>query len=317
MYTIKRAAELTGIGLPTLRAWERRYGVVAPVRSEGHYRLYSDSDVRALSIMAALVADGWTASEAAAETKRRVAGTDGVQRPVADSSLVDAPAVEPEGLDEVLAAAHDLDAQRLGHALDRGLAGVLGQEGDGSEGTDGRLAEFTRVAHEWLLPVLFAVGGAWADGRITPAGEHLVSNAVQRRLAALYDAEPKTTDGPLVVLALPAGARHELGLLAFAVGARRAGLRTAYLGADLPAQDWVSAVAGRRAGAAVLSVPRQADVAGAQAVIDRLRLDAPRAVVAVGGRHQDETHGALLLGHDLGDGVEALRSALEGAPVPS
>lgn len=316
MYTIKRAAELTGIGLPTLRAWERRYGVVSPVRSEGHYRLYSDSDVRALSIMAALVADGWTASEAAAETKRRVAGTDGVQRPVADSSLVDAPAGEPEGLDEVLAAAQDLDAQRLGHALDRGLAGVV-DTGDRGETGDGRLVDFTRVAHEWLLPVLFAVGGAWADGRITPAGEHLVSNAVQRRLAAIYDAEPKTTSGPLVVLALPAGARHELGLLAFAVGARRAGLRTAYLGADLPAQDWVGAVAGRHAGAAVLSVPRQADVAGAQAVIDRLRDEAPKAVVAVGGRHQDETHGALLLGHDLRGGVEALRSALEGAPVPS
>ncbi|GGB77989.1 transcriptional regulator [Knoellia flava TL1] len=310
MYTIKRAAELTGIGVPTLRAWERRYGVVSPVRSEGHYRLYSDSDVRALSIMAALVADGWTASEAAAETKRRVVGSDGVQRPVADPSLVDSEANQPEGLDEVLAAAHDLDAQRLGRALDRGLEGVLGDGG-------GRLADFSRVAHEWLLPVLFAVGGAWADGRITPAGEHLVSNAVQRRLSALYDAAPKTTDGPLVVLALPAGARHELGLLAFAVGARRAGLRTAYLGADLPAQDWVTAVAGRHAGAAVLSVPRQADVAGAQAVIDRLRVEAPQAVVAVGGRHQDETRGALLLGHDLADGVEALRSSLEGMPVSS
>ena len=74
MYTIKRAAELTNIGVATLRAWERRYGVVAPSRSEGRYRLYSDDDVRALSIMATLVGDGWTASEAAAETLRRVNG---------------------------------------------------------------------------------------------------------------------------------------------------------------------------------------------------------------------------------------------------
>ena len=55
MYTIKRAAELTGIGLASLRAWERRYGVVPPSRTESRYRLYSDNDVRALSIMAALV----------------------------------------------------------------------------------------------------------------------------------------------------------------------------------------------------------------------------------------------------------------------
>lgn len=308
MYTIKRAAELTGIGLPTLRAWERRYGVVSPVRSEGHYRLYSDSDLRALSIMAALVADGWTASEAAAETLRRVRGEDGVQRASAGSSLAEAEGAAPEGLEEVLAAAHDLDAQRLGRALDRGLEGA---------GGTGRSGDFTKVAHEWLLPVLFAVGGAWADGRITPAGEHLVSNAVQRRLAALYDAAPRTTTGPLVVVGLPAGSRHELGLLAFAVGARQAGLRTAYLGADLPADDWVGAVSGRGAAAAVLSVPRQADVVGAQAVIDRVAAAAPDVVVAVGGRHQGDTHGAMLLGHDLSAGVEALRSALQGVATRS
>ena len=45
MYTIKRAAELTGISVATLRAWERRYGVVHPQRSDGGYRLYGPDDV--------------------------------------------------------------------------------------------------------------------------------------------------------------------------------------------------------------------------------------------------------------------------------
>ena len=72
MYTIKRAAELTGISLSTLRAWERRYGVVSPARSDGRYRLYSDADLRALGIMASLVHEGWSAREAAAETKARI-----------------------------------------------------------------------------------------------------------------------------------------------------------------------------------------------------------------------------------------------------
>lgn len=304
MYTIKRAAELTGIGLPTLRAWERRYGVVSPVRSEGHYRLYSDADLRALSIMAALVGDGWTASEAAAETLRRVGGVDGPRRPGSGDSVAttgtpeNADHAEPEGLEEVLAAAHELDAPRLGAALDRGMEGS---------------AEFTRVADQWLLPVLVAVGGAWADGRITPAGEHLVSNAILRRLAGLYEAAPRATSGPLVVLGLPPGARHELGLMAFAVGARQAGLRTAYLGADLPTNDWVGAVSGRHAGAAVLAVPRLVDVVAAQAVVDRVTASAPGVVVAVGGRHQDDVDGALLLGHDLDSGIEALGEALRRA----
>ena len=74
MYTIKRAAQLTGISLSTLRAWERRYGVVSPARSDGRYRLYSDADLRALGIMASLVNEGWSAREAAAETKARTSG---------------------------------------------------------------------------------------------------------------------------------------------------------------------------------------------------------------------------------------------------
>src|SRR4051794_14896527 len=76
MYTIKRAAELTGISVATLRAWERRYGVVSPQRSDGGYRLYGPEDVRALAIMNSLVNEGWSAREAAAETTRRLASRD-------------------------------------------------------------------------------------------------------------------------------------------------------------------------------------------------------------------------------------------------
>jgi hypothetical protein len=76
MYTIKRAAELTGISVATLRAWERRYGVVSPQRSDGGYRLYGPEDVRALAIMNSLVNEGWSAREAAAETLRRLSGRD-------------------------------------------------------------------------------------------------------------------------------------------------------------------------------------------------------------------------------------------------
>jgi methanogenic corrinoid protein MtbC1 len=198
-----------------------------------------------------------------------------------------------------MAAAHELDGSRLGAVLDRAF------DDD----------DYPRMVGSWLMPVLLAVGSAWADGRITTAGEHLVSHAVHRRLAALYDATRKTRTGPLVVLGLPAGSRHELGLLAFAVGARRAGMRTAYLGADLPADDWVHAVSRRHAGAAVLAVPRLADVVAAQDVVDRIRESAPEVVVAVGGGHQDDVTGSLLLGHDLAAGVESLRQALAGSPA--
>ena len=300
MYTIKRAAELTNIGVATLRAWERRYGVVAPSRSEGRYRLYSDDDVRALSIMATLVGDGWTASEAAAETLRRVNG--GRPAGAASSGAGAAPVFASlDELDALLAAAANLDAEGISAILDRALA----------------RDEFAVVAGQWLMPILTAVGGAWADGRVTAAGEHLISYAVQRRLAALYDAAARETTGPLVVLGLPPGSRHELGLLAFAVAARQGGLNTSYLGADLPLEDWVVAASRSGARAAVLSVPRLADVVPAQSVVDRLALTAPGVVVAVGGGYQDDVTSAPRLGHDLADGIALLRDQLAPAATPS
>ncbi|EAQ00886.1 probable transcriptional regulator [Janibacter sp. HTCC2649] len=291
MYTIKRVAELTGLGLSTLRAWERRYGVVAPARSDGRYRLYSDADVRALAIMASLVHDGWTASEAATETLAR---TEGDRRSAIGGAHQSGDVESPAGLEELLAAAQGLD----GPAVSAIVAGSLGR------------AEFAEAASHWLMPTLAAVGGAWAEGRLSAAGEHLISYAVQRQLAGLYEAAPRTTTGPVVVLGLPPGSRHELGLLAFSVAARQAGLTTVYLGADLPSQDWEAAVSGREAGGAVLSVPRPADVVSAQEVVDRLARSASGVVVAIGGRHQDEVTGALQLGHDLATGVALLRDAL-------
>ena len=65
VYTVKRAAELTGLPADTLRMWERRYAIVEPARSDGGYRLYDDPALRRLSAMRSLVDSGWTAREAA------------------------------------------------------------------------------------------------------------------------------------------------------------------------------------------------------------------------------------------------------------
>ena len=48
MYTIKQAARLTGVSEASLRAWERRYGVVVPVRNESGYRLFDEAALAAI-----------------------------------------------------------------------------------------------------------------------------------------------------------------------------------------------------------------------------------------------------------------------------
>src|SRR4051812_50169547 len=69
-YRIKRVAQVTGINPATLRAWERRYNLIAPGRTDSGYRLYSDEDVAMLSRIKQLTDEGLTIGEAIARVRR-------------------------------------------------------------------------------------------------------------------------------------------------------------------------------------------------------------------------------------------------------
>ena len=296
MYTIKRAAELTGISVATLRAWERRYGVVSPQRSDGGYRLYGPEDVRALAIMNSLVNEGWSAREAAAETTRRLSSRDAAGRETPFgrgdrevrggrvAPLRPGGRYQSEDAEAFIRAAERLDSASATAVLDARFA----------------LGTFEHVVDDWLMPTLALVGEAWAHGRLTVAGEHLVSYAVQRRLAAAYEVASGRADGPTLLIGLPPGARHELGLLAFAVAARRAGFATVYVGADLPVEDWLRAIEARRAAGMVMAVPRNIDIATAQEIVDTVSRTHPEVVIGLGGSQQNEINGTCVhLGHSI------------------
>ena len=223
VYSVKHAAAMTGIPADTLRMWERRYRVVAPIRSEGGYRLYDDAAIARLSAMRALVAAGWSPRLAAEQVR---SGT--TAGPIADAPPAGAASAVIEGelvgdVDALVAIAQEFDVG----ALQRLLAQMFGRE------------DFEHVADNWLMPTLLVLGNAWHSGVVTVAGEHFVSAAVQRRLAAAFDAAPANPGAPRVVVGLARGSRHELGVLAFAVALRRAGLEVVYVGGDLPAETWV------------------------------------------------------------------------------
>ena len=118
------------------------------------------------------------------------------------------------------------------------------------------------------------------------------------------------------MVGLPPGARHDLGLMSFATAARRAGMATSYLGADIPVDDWVTAVTTRAAAAAVLAVPMERDVPALTETVAALEERAPGVVVAVGGGFQDLAPASCLrLGHQVGPAAALLAERL--APTQS
>ena len=306
MYNIKQAAARAGVTVPVLRAWERRYGIVNPARSSGGYRLFDEDSVARVRTMRTLVDEGWSPSSAAAAIlDGSVPVSD--QQPAVPIGSPSSPAASPgsSGIGPAEASAIVERFLEAAQALQPdAIAGVL----------DDVFARgsFERVATDLLFPALDALGEAWAAGRVTVAGEHMASSAVQRRLGQALEAAG-AADGRAgrVVVGLPPGGRHELGALAFAVAARRAGLPVTYLGADLPMDDWLAAAAG--ASAAVIGVITARDRNAANEVAQRLLAANPRLVVAFGGRAAQAAPGVLRLPTELIPSVAAVRSALEPA----
>ncbi len=285
VYTIKQAAELTGLPSATLRAWERRYPLPAPHRSPSGYRLYDEAALARLRLMHRLVQAGWAPRNAAAVA-----------------------------LDGASHAAEVPGPREFVEAVGAGLSPVRREAVLSAAFHAGPPAQ---VIENWLMPMLRELGQAWANGRITVWQEHAVATAVLRQLHVAFEAAP-VASGPLVLTGLPSGSHHEVGIAAFNVLARLAGLEVVYLGADLPEDAWVGAVESHPPAAVVIAIATQADVPSARRCLTALAAFPAPPVLVVGGRYQDEVAElARPMGHSVSVAAQQLRLLLAPAAAAS
>jgi DNA-binding transcriptional MerR regulator len=231
---IGELARRTGTSPDLLRAWERRYGLLEPQRSEGGFRLYSPRDERRIRAMKALMANGLSAAEAADQARRGPdAGT-----------------------------THD-QASPGALALDLEQALERWDEAGAQEAIDRLLATFSveTVLGDAILPVLRALGEGWERGLVPVAREHFATNIIRGRLMSLAGGWGRGT-GPVAVLACPPGELHDLGLLCFGIALRRMGWRIAYLGPDTPLAEVLRAAERTEPAAIVLASIRVDGFAG-------------------------------------------------------
>jgi DNA-binding transcriptional MerR regulator/methylmalonyl-CoA mutase cobalamin-binding subunit len=292
MYTIREAADRAGMTSELLRAWERRYGIVTPRRTPAGYRLYDEPAIARVRAMRSLVDEGWTPSAAAAAVKDLPDGELPHAAPPRDVTAED---TTTELIQRFVRAAADMDTVGVQSFLDEVSA----------------RGSFEAVMNRYLFPALHALGDAWERGDVSVAAEHAASAAVQRWLSAAYEAASASRGATQPVLVgLPPGARHELGALAFATAARRSGVTVHYVGADLPATDWVAAARATDAAAAVIGVPTAADATAARRVASALRRADGDLQVFFGGAGSDGMPRAFVLAHGPAEAASALRSRL-------
>ena len=176
-YPIRAVSRLTGIGIDTLRAWERRHGAVTPVRDE-RGRMYTDADVARLRLLRGAVEQGHSIGRLAGLTDTEL------HRLAVPAGTIAAPAADP-------VRPASLDTAALSAALQKYDAAAIDQE-------IARLAAVLRpldLLRDVLMPVLVQVGDDWHRGRAGIAQEHLMSSTMRHILGSflrLY-AQPDAT----------------------------------------------------------------------------------------------------------------------------
>ena len=241
-------ARRVGVSPDLLRAWERRYGLLEPIRSTGGFRLYTADDAERVANMRRALDAGLSTAEAA-----RVALED--SRP-AEGLLEDAAA-------RLLAATRDYDEAGVQAVLDESFA-AFGVEA---------------VLRGLILPTLTQVGDDWEQGRLEVSQEHFASNLIRGRLLALARLWGRG-GGPLAVLACAPGERHDISLLAFGLVLRSHGWRILFLGADTPISTLTQAA---ERTAPTLVVVTSFDPAPLEAEAGALRRLAKAAPLALSG----------------------------------
>jgi len=205
--TIQQLSQDIGIGIDTLRVWERRYGFPAPGRDSRGHRSYSHEQVEALRVVKKLQDLGLRPGKIfkMSSLERRELLLASTPR---DSS-------------------HNVVLQQLAKELspkqiDWELHGQLQQLG------------LSNFIHQFVLPLLQVLDQGWTDNNISIAREHLVSDSLEQLLREqLLAGQQKDKSSQILFLTL-SGERHKLGLLMAAALFSGEGINGIFLNEEIP-----------------------------------------------------------------------------------
>ena len=281
-------ARRTGLKPDLIRAWERRYGAVAPGRSDTRRRFYSDEDIDRLQLLRRVVDTGRAIGQVANLPNEELEGLIAAEPSRAPAPLLSANGETAEAFLELcLAAARRLDVAELDLHLERASVALSRNS----------------LLERLMVPLLQQIGELWQRGELRPSHEHLASAVVRSFLGGMYRAHDTPATAPHLLSTTPSRQRHELGALIVAAVAAGEGWKTTYLGPDLPPEEIAAAARERGARAVALSLVYPPDDPLLADDLRRLRRLLPSTTALIAGGRASQAYGEVL------DEIGAMRVA--------
>ncbi len=240
---IKTVATQTGLTQFTIRAWEKRYAVVTPLRTETNRRLYSDADISRLMLLRLATEAGHSIGRIANLPTEALLERIGTEGTIAQPSEISEEVISQEtSLRFYIASCITAIKQFQAQALESTLFAAS-------------VAFSQPVFLEKLItPLMQEIGEQWKAGTLRVAHEHLATAVVRTLLGNICQGSDIAPTMPNLVIATPRGQLHEIGALIAGTTAAAQGWQVTYLGPNLPAEEIVGCVGQNGAKAIGLSI---------------------------------------------------------------
>lgn len=216
VYNIKAISHMVGLLPVTLRAWERRYGLLQPIRGDQGYRLYSEHDLRTLRWIKNQIDTGMSISRAVDHLKdlrnKGMDPADGQKNALADNSIA------IQNISGQLFTSVTTFNESAAHETLRRAFSVYSVD---------------QVLRQVVTPTLVEIGEAWHQGKLSIAIEHYATQFfLQHLMSMLTSTMPPNHNASIIAAGAP-GEQHQIGLLMLVVMLRWRGWDIKYFGPNL------------------------------------------------------------------------------------
>ena len=215
MFSMKATTSITGLNAETIRAWERRYQAIIPLRDEKGRRVYSQEDIERLTLLSNVTQRGHSIGQVAK--------------------------LENEELETILTSNNQSASSNEGLFVNQIVNALVEYQLDSCEELLRRAVMAMNpldLAVEVIFPALQKVGELWVNGKITIAQEHMFAALVKRMVMSMVNtSRPFYGKHPCIAFATVSGEFHEFGILLSYLIAVNNRCCSYYLGSDLPSDE--------------------------------------------------------------------------------
>ncbi|MBN1296374.1 cobalamin B12-binding domain-containing protein [bacterium] len=295
-FSIRIASQQSGLTPFLIRAWERRYHAVEPIRTPSNQRRYTPKSIERLTKLRRAVdmgyrigdiahmsdqeLDGLVASRVGAHKRHFPMSSHGVVSELewnhVDSSRTDGKkVVESQDSQAVVERYIEWALSYIDEMNESGLEALLSR------------ASISMTQIEFLdflvLPLTCLIGHRWHIGEIRISQEHMATWVIKSILSGLLRSYRSQKSAPMMVVTTPAGQHHEIGALAVAISGAHCGWNVTYLGPDLPAEEIAAMAVRTHAALVALSLVYPADDPLLPEELHRLKHLLPQQVPVIAG----------------------------------